>query len=88
FPIATGGTIAHVLSIDSALRPVLQSMGASHVTNGYFFLDKTLEPLPNGQLGIDSGAAERFEPLFQDFIVSVQRRERVHTTPVVPAIAT
>ncbi|HEY0709250.1 MAG TPA: NADPH-dependent FMN reductase, partial [Polyangia bacterium] len=31
FPIATGGTIAHVLSIDYALRPVLHSMGASHV---------------------------------------------------------
>lgn len=88
FPIATGGTIAHVLSIDYALRPVLHSMGASHVTNGYFFLDKTLTQLPNGQLGIDAAAAERFEPLFQDFIVSVQRRERVHTTPVVPAIAT
>jgi FMN reductase len=88
FPVATGGTLAHVLSIDYALRPVLHSMGASHVTNGYFFLDKTLEVSSNGQLGIEATAAARFEPLFQDFITSVQRREHVHTQPVVPAVAT
>ncbi|HEY0715437.1 MAG TPA: NADPH-dependent FMN reductase, partial [Polyangia bacterium] len=88
FPVTTGGTIAHVLSIDYALRPVLHSMGASHVTNGYFFLDKTLEVLPTGHLGIDAAAAARFEPLFQDFVASVQRRELVHSQPVVPAVAT
>lgn len=35
-PLATGGTVAHVLSLDYALRPVLQSMGARHVIQGYF----------------------------------------------------
>jgi len=30
-PLATGGSTAHVLAIDYALRPVLSSMGPSHI---------------------------------------------------------
>src|SRR5579859_1769046 len=30
-PLATGGTTAHVLAIDYALRPVLSSLGPAHV---------------------------------------------------------
>jgi FMN reductase len=41
-PLATGGTPAHVLAIDYALRPVLTSLGATHVGQGWFVLDKTL----------------------------------------------
>ncbi|MBB5868225.1 FMN reductase [Allocatelliglobosispora scoriae] len=41
-PLATGGTIAHVLAIDYALRPVLSSMGATHIVPGYFVHDKTI----------------------------------------------
>jgi FMN reductase len=38
-PLVTGGTPAHVLALDYALRPVLASMGA-HVGQGYFLLDQ------------------------------------------------
>lgn len=31
-PLATGGSLAHVLTIDYALRPVLAALGARHVT--------------------------------------------------------
>ncbi|GAB2803269.1 hypothetical protein GCM10027073_39690 [Streptomyces chlorus] len=33
-PLATGGSTAHVLAIDYALRPVLSSMGAAHCPTG------------------------------------------------------
>src|SRR3954471_9241430 len=39
-PLATGGSIAHVLAIDYALRPVLSSLDPLHVVNGLFVLDK------------------------------------------------
>jgi FMN reductase len=86
-PIATGGSLAHVLSIDYALRPVLASMGAGHVTNGYFFLDKQLERLDDDHLHIDPAALERFAPVYRDFITSVQlydqaRRDRIEHSPV------
>lgn len=42
-PLVTGGTPAHVLAVDYALRPVLASMGA-HVGQGYFVLDQLISP--------------------------------------------
>jgi FMN reductase len=41
-PLATGGTIAHLLSIDYALRPVLHTLGPRHVVPGRFVLDAHL----------------------------------------------
>ncbi|KUL25800.1 NADPH-dependent FMN reductase [Actinoplanes awajinensis] len=38
-PLATGGSAAHVLILDYALRPVVQSMAAHHVVQGAFVLD-------------------------------------------------
>ncbi|MFI6579679.1 NADPH-dependent FMN reductase [Embleya sp. NPDC050493] len=35
-PVLTGGTPAHVLALDYALRPVLTSLGADHVAQGWF----------------------------------------------------
>jgi FMN reductase len=75
-PIATGGSLAHVLSIDYALRPVLASLAAGHVTNGYFFLDKQLERVDGDQLRIEAVAEQRFEPIYRDFIISVQLYDR------------
>ncbi|MFZ3494032.1 NADPH-dependent FMN reductase [Streptomyces sp. 5.8] len=43
FPLATGGSLAHVLTIDYALRPVLAALGARHVTAGRFVLDSSVE---------------------------------------------
>ena len=42
-PLATGGTTAHVLAIDYALRPVLSSLGSTQVVQGYFLLDRDIE---------------------------------------------
>jgi len=39
-PIATGGTIAHLLAIDYALRPVLYALCADKVLAGRFIIDK------------------------------------------------
>ncbi|MGH3311207.1 MAG: NADPH-dependent FMN reductase [Streptomyces sp.] len=39
-PLATGGSTAHVLAIDYALRPVLTSLGTDNVLRGWFVLDR------------------------------------------------
>jgi FMN reductase len=57
-PLATGGTTAHVLAIDYALRPVLMSLGAAHVSAGYFLLDQVLTWTDTGELVIEAAAAE------------------------------
>ncbi|MFJ4833377.1 NADPH-dependent FMN reductase [Streptomyces sp. NPDC088747] len=57
-PLATGGSTAHVLAIDYALRPVLSSMGAAHIVPGWFTLDKDLTVADNGTLTVAPAAAE------------------------------
>ncbi len=37
-PVMTGGSLAHAMAIDTALRPVLVELGASVPTRGLFFL--------------------------------------------------
>jgi FMN reductase len=35
-PIATGGTLAHLLAVEYALKPVLSALGARHILGGVF----------------------------------------------------
>ncbi|MFJ9687828.1 NADPH-dependent FMN reductase [Streptomyces bacillaris] len=56
-PLATGGSTAHVLAIDYALRPVLTSMGAAHVVPGWFTLDKDITVRPDGTVALAPAAA-------------------------------
>lgn len=41
-PLATGGSPAHVLALDYALKPVLSALGARHVLDGVFATDAQL----------------------------------------------
>jgi FMN reductase len=72
-PLATGGTIAHVLALDYALRPVLVSLGAQHIVNGLFVLDKTLTITDRG-LALDADVEQRLAAIVGDFFASVIRR--------------
>lgn len=56
-PLATGGSLAHVLVLDYALRPVLSALGATDVVQGYFLLDKSVALTGDGaELTPDTGA--------------------------------
>ncbi|MFI6120935.1 NADPH-dependent FMN reductase [Streptomyces sp. NPDC051064] len=66
-PLATGGSTAHVLAIDYALRPVLSSMGAAHIVPGWFTLDKDLTAGENGTLSVAPGAAEALAQVTDTF---------------------
>jgi FMN reductase len=72
-PLATGGTLAHVLALDYALRPVLVSLGAQHIVNGLFILDKTLI-VSDGAVALDPDVAQRLAAIVEDFVASVERR--------------
>jgi FMN reductase len=72
-PLATGGTLAHVLALDYALRPVLVSLGAQHIVNGLFVLDRTLT-ITDGGLALDAEVAPRLAAIVDDFVASIERR--------------
>ncbi|WP_330341715.1 NADPH-dependent FMN reductase [Streptomyces sp. NBC_00557] len=78
-PLATGGSTAHVLAIDYALRPVLQSMGAAHVLQGWFTLDKDITVGEDGSVTVAPATAEALEHVVDQFSAALDR---------VPALAT
>ena len=47
-PLATGGSANHMLALDYALRPVLQSLGARHILSGIFATDTQVLLSPEG----------------------------------------
>ncbi|WP_320784721.1 NADPH-dependent FMN reductase [Streptomyces sp. CRN 30] len=66
-PLATGGSTAHVLAIDYALRPVLSSMGAAHIVQGWFTLDKDITVHEDGTLTVAPAAAEALTQVVDQF---------------------
>ena len=47
-PIATGGSPHHMLALDYALRPVLQSLGPRHILPGIYASDAQITVTPEG----------------------------------------
>ncbi|MFJ8949192.1 NADPH-dependent FMN reductase [Streptomyces sp. NPDC102340] len=72
-PLATGGTTAHVLAIDYALRPVLSSMGAGHIVQGWFTLDKDLTAHEDGTLTVAPAAGEALTQVLDQFVSALGR---------------
>jgi FMN reductase len=72
-PLMTGGTTAHVLAIDYALRPVLLTLGALHVVTGLFLLDKSIAHRPGGGVDLDPEVQARLDGVLADFAASLRR---------------
>ena len=61
-PLATGGSPAHQLSIDYALKPVLSALGATDLLQGVYVVDNQLRVGPDGQPEFaDDALRTRFE---------------------------
>ncbi|MFI6857712.1 NADPH-dependent FMN reductase [Streptomyces sp. NPDC050416] len=72
-PLATGGSAAHVLAIDYALRPVLTSMGAAHTVQGWFTLDKDITVHDDGSLTVTPAADEALTQVVDQFSTALGR---------------
>ncbi|GAA2402474.1 NADPH-dependent FMN reductase [Streptomyces coeruleofuscus] len=73
-PLATGGSTAHVLAIDYALRPVLSSLGAAHITPGWFVLDKHIEVRQDGGIIVEPGTREALDQVTDQFSTALSER--------------
>jgi FMN reductase len=60
-PLATGGSAHHMLALDYALRPVLQSLGAKHILPGVYATDAQVVSEPDGRYRVDADIAERLD---------------------------
>jgi FMN reductase len=74
-PVATGGTVAHVLAIDYALRPVLSSLDPLHVVNGVFVLDKQITVREDRSVELEPAIEARLEEVIDQFVRGLRRVE-------------
>ncbi|WUH91963.1 NADPH-dependent FMN reductase [Streptomyces sp. NBC_00433] len=83
-PLATGGSTAHVLAIDYALRPVLSAMGAAHIVQGWFVLDRHITVGEDGTVTLDPAAAVPLRQVVTQFSAALDSQEasRDRTAPV------
>ncbi|MFJ7061662.1 NADPH-dependent FMN reductase [Streptomyces microflavus] len=81
-PLATGGSTAHVLALDYALRPVLSSMGAAHIVQGWFVLDRHITTGDDGGVVLDPASAAPLDQVVAQFAAALDR-----TAPAAPELA-
>ena len=68
-PLATGGSTAHQLAIDYALKPVLSALGATDLLQGVYVVDKQLTVKADGTLDFaDEELAARFKNALEHLI--------------------
>lgn len=60
-PLATGGSPHHMLALDYALRPVLQSLAARHILPGIYVTDAQVALTPEGAHSISADIGQRLD---------------------------
>lgn len=60
-PLATGGSPHHMLALDYALRPVLQSLAARHILPGVYATDGQVTLQPEGAYQLQADLAQRLD---------------------------
>ncbi len=71
-PIATGGTIAHLLAVDYALKPVIATLGARFVLGGVYLLDTQIQVNGSG-VQLETEIEERLKASLYEFAKAIQQ---------------
>ncbi|MBP8205987.1 MAG: FMN reductase (NADPH), partial [Giesbergeria sp.] len=70
---ATGGSPHHMLALDYALRPVLQSLGARHILPGIYATDAQVTLTPEGAYHVGPDIALRLDDAVDALITETLR---------------
>ena len=65
-PIATGGTLNHLLAIDYAMKPLFSVMGATDILRGVFILSSQIQFDEAGHIQLGSELKERLDESLQE----------------------
>lgn len=68
-PLATGGSPNHMLALDYALRPVLQSLAARQILPGIYATDTQVTLTPEGAHHLGADVTARLDEAVQTLIV-------------------
>ncbi|MDH0749575.1 NADPH-dependent FMN reductase [Pseudomonas sp. GD03842] len=75
-PLATGGSIAHMLAVDYALKPVLSALKCQEVLHGVFAIDSQITYVDDSPLGgeLDELLTQRLHDGLDHFFLGLQHR--------------
>ncbi|WP_248925725.1 NADPH-dependent FMN reductase [Paenibacillus hamazuiensis] len=71
-PLAIGGTIAHLLAIDFALKPVLSALGARNIFTGAYVVDSQVQRDESNRFTLADEIRERLNHTVREFVRDVQ----------------
>ncbi|MBD2536632.1 NADPH-dependent FMN reductase [Nostoc flagelliforme FACHB-838] len=74
-PVATGGTIAHLLSVEYALKPVLSELGARHILSTVYAVDKQIQIQSDGSVQLDEEIDQRLQDVLKEFALAVNHSQ-------------
>ena len=83
-PLATGGSPNHMLALDYALRPVLQSLGARHILSGIYATDAQVTLAGDGSYELDTAIGKRIDDAVNTLIIESLRHDQLHTRRFAP----
>jgi FMN reductase len=77
-PLATGGSPHHMLALDYALRPVLQSLAARHILPGVYATDAQIVLTPEGAYQVGADTAVRLDEAVMALLAEQARMPAAH----------
>jgi SsuE family FMN reductase len=80
-PLVTGGSSAHVLAVDYALRPVLAQLGAAHIGQGWFVPSSHIRQWGDGGVLIDPASLAPVAQVTDEFLATVHRLNETSAIP-------
>jgi len=78
-PLATGGSPHHMLALDYALRPVLQSLGAKHILPGIYATDAQVTSIPEGAYLVGPEITSRIDEAVNVLITETLRPQHAQS---------
>jgi FMN reductase len=83
-PLATGGSPHHMLALDYALRPVLQSLEAKHILPGIYATDAQVTVTPEGAYAVGRDIATRLDDAVNVLVTETLRPSPAQATRFAP----
>ncbi len=83
-PLATGGSPHHMLALDYALRPVLQSLAARHILPSVYATDAQVALTPEGAHQLHPDLAQRLDDAIDTLATEGLRLPATHGFEPVP----
>ena len=83
-PLATGGSPNHMLALDYALRPVLQSLSAKHILPGIYATDAQVAVTESGAYEVNAEIGLRLDEAVSTLVREVLPAAEVHTKRFAP----